>query len=157
MGALLASLADVILVIHAMVVGFNIGALPVIWVGHLRGWHFVRNFYFRIVHLLLLGVVAAESVLGIWCPLTVWEEALRPETRHPNGFIAYWIHRLMFYDLAAWVFTVAYLLFFLLVALTFYLVPPQLPAFRKRARVNSKPTIVKERHSTRRASSEEGS
>ena len=38
------SMADVILVLHAVVVLFNIGALPVIWVGYFRGWAFVRNF-----------------------------------------------------------------------------------------------------------------
>jgi hypothetical protein len=50
MHPLLASLADVILVLHALLVLFNVGALPVIWVGHFRGWAFVRNFYFRSVH-----------------------------------------------------------------------------------------------------------
>ena len=111
-------------------------ALPVIWVGHFRGWAFVRNFYFRVVHLLLIGVVAAESVFGLMCPLTTWEDALRSSRGigavHQNGFIAYWIHRLLFYDFPAWVFTVAYVLFFLLVVLTFYFVRPQLPTFRGR-------------------------
>jgi hypothetical protein len=132
MRPLLSSLADVILVLHAIVVLFNVTALPVIWVGHLRGWAFVRNFYFRVVHLLLIGVVAAESVFGIWCPLTTWEDALRSEPLHPNGFIAHWLHQLLFYDFPAWVFTVAYLLFFLLVVVTFYIVRPQLPTYCRR-------------------------
>ena len=133
MHPLLASLADVILVLHALLVLFNVGALPVIWVGHFRGWAFVRNFYFRSVHLLLIGVVAAESVFGIWCPLTNWEQALRSEPLHHNGFIANWLHKLLFYDFPAWTFTVAYLLFFLLVAATFYFVRPRFPTFRKRS------------------------
>jgi hypothetical protein len=132
MRPLFASLADVILVLHAIVVLFNAGALPVIWFGHLRGWAFVRNFYFRVVHLLLIGVVAAESVFGIICPLTIWEDALRSEPLHQNGFIAHWIHRLLFYNFPAWVFTVAYVVFFLLVVLTFYFVRPQPPTFRRR-------------------------
>jgi hypothetical protein len=130
------SLADVILVLHAIVVLFNIGALPVIWVGYFRGWAFVRNFYFRIVHLLLIGVVAAESVFGIMCPLTTWEDALRSSRGtgplRQNGFLAHWIHQLLFFDFPAWVFTVAYLLFFILVVLTFFCVRPQLPTFRRR-------------------------
>ena len=37
-------LADAILVVHGVIVLFNVGALPVIWLGHLRGWRFVRSF-----------------------------------------------------------------------------------------------------------------
>lgn len=129
----IASLADVVLVLHALLVLFNIGALPVIWIGHFRRWAFVRSFYFRSVHLLLIGVVAAESVFGICCPLTAWEQALRPEPLHQDSFIAHWLHQLLFYDFPAWTFTVAYLLFFLLVAATFYFVRPQAPTFRKRS------------------------
>jgi hypothetical protein len=127
------NLADAILVLHALLVLFNLGALPVIWVGHFRHWAFVRNFSFRVVHVLLIGVVAAESVFGIWCPLTTWEEALRSKAMYQNGFIAYWLHRLLFYDFPAWVFTLAYVVFFLLVAGTFYFVRPQFPKFRKSA------------------------
>ena len=132
MRPILANLADVMLVLHALLVLFNVGALPVIWVGHFRGWAFVRNFYFRIVHLLLIGIVAAESLFGIWCPLTSWEQELRSEPIHQNGFIAHWLHKVLFYDFPAWVFTAAYLLFFLLVAVTFYIVRPQFPTFRRR-------------------------
>ncbi len=125
------SLADLILVLHAIIVVFNVGALPVIWVGHFRGWGFVRNFYFRIIHVILIGIVAAESVFGIICPLTNWEDALRSATgREPmnqNGFIAHWLHQVLFYDFPAWVFTAAYVLFFLLVVFTFYWVPPRAP------------------------------
>ena len=133
MRPLSSSLADVILVLHVGVVLFNFGALPLIWVGHFRGWAFVRNFYFRIIHLLLIGVVAAESVFGVMCPLTNWEDALRTTTgtrpQQQIGFIAHWLHELLFYELPPWVFTVAYVLFFFLVAATFYYVRPRVPRF----------------------------
>ncbi len=120
---------------HGVVVIFNIGALPVIWVGHFGGWAFVRNFYFRSVHLLLIGVVAAESLFGMMCPLTTWEDALRARggdgVVQTNGFVAAWVHRLLFYDAPAWVFTVAYLLFFFLVMLMWYWVRPQLRRCRE--------------------------
>jgi polyferredoxin len=123
--------ADAILVLHGLLVLFNVGVVPLIWIGHFRGWAFVRNFYFRIVHLLLIAVVAAESVFGVICPLTTWEDALRSSTgaepMHESGFIAHWLHQLLFYDFPAWVFTVAYVLFFLLVVFTLYWVRPQLP------------------------------
>jgi len=122
------NLADGVLLIHALLVLFNVGALPVIWLGYFRGWGFVRNFYFRVVHLVLIGVVAAESVLGIVCPLTTWEETLRLrlglEPLHQEGFVAHWLHRLLFYDFPGWAFTVAYTLFFAVVLFTFYWVRP---------------------------------
>ena len=126
-------MADVILFLHVILVLFNFGALPVIWLGHFRGWHFVRDFRFRVVHLVLIGVVAAESVFGIWCPLTTWEETFRSVPMHQNGFIAHWFHQLLFYDLPAWVFTVAYVAFFLLVVATFFLVRPRFPKLRRTA------------------------
>jgi hypothetical protein len=124
-------LADVILVVHALLVLFNVGALPLIWIGYFRGWTFVRNFSFRIIHLLLIGVVAAESVFGMMCPLTTWESELRGSgAQLEGGFIAYWLHRLLFFEFSPWVFTIAYVLFFLLVAFTFYWVPPHRPGLK---------------------------
>jgi len=70
--------------------------------------------------------VTGEALAGIWCPLTVWEAALRG-AHTEKSFVAYWIHRIMFYDLPEWFFTVAYFLFALVVAATWYLARP-LPA-----------------------------
>ena len=51
-------LADAILITHALIVLFNVASLPLIWLGHFFQWRFVRNFYFRAVHLLLIGYIA---------------------------------------------------------------------------------------------------
>jgi hypothetical protein len=51
MRALYLALADLILFVHGLIVLFNVGALPVIWVGYYRNWKFVRNLGFRLVHL----------------------------------------------------------------------------------------------------------
>ena len=121
---------------HAIVVLFIVASVPVIWCGYFRGWGFVRNFYFRLVHVLLMGIVALESILGISCPLTVWEDVLRTNSAaapmRENGFIAHWLRQLLFYDFPAWVFTAAYLIFFLLVVATFFWVPPRSPKLRHR-------------------------
>ncbi len=42
-----------------------------------------------------------------------------------TGFIARWVHRVLFYSFPEWVFTLAYVLFALAVAVTFRLVPPR--------------------------------
>ncbi len=126
-------MANAILVAHALIVLFNVGALPVIWVGHFRGWRFVRNFSFRAVHLLLIGYVAGESLVGAICPLTTWEDDLRLKAgvsfRYQRGCLTYWLHRLIFYNLDERFFTVAYGIFFALVVLTLVWVKPRSPAW----------------------------
>jgi hypothetical protein len=116
-------LADLILVVHLAFVVFVVGGLPMIWIGAAAGWHWVRNFWIRIAHLGAIVFVAAEALAGIWCPLTVWEDALRG-AHGDKGFVARWIHRVLYYDFPPWVFTVAYAGFALLVAATWWFVRP---------------------------------
>ncbi len=127
-------LADAVLLLHALIVFFNVGALPVIWLGRSRGWGFVRNFYFRMVHLLLIGFVTAETVLGAICPLTSWEDALRGQAgadpRYEGGFIAHWLHRLIFFDVDPKFFIAGYVVFFVLVVLSLIWVRPRTPRWR---------------------------
>ena len=129
-------LADALLILHALIVFFNVGAVPVIWVGHFRGWKFVRAFSFRAVHVALIGLIVAESVLGVICPLTSWEDTLRTragaDPRYQGGYVAHWLHRLIFYDLDERCFVVAYVLFFALVVFTWVRVRPKPPAWRRR-------------------------
>jgi hypothetical protein len=116
-------LADIVLVVHFAFVAFVVGGLAAIWIGAAAGWRWVRNFRFRIAHLAAIVFVAAEALLGVMCPLTVWEDALRGRESEA-GFIARWIHGVMFYELPGWVFTFAYVAFALVVTLTYRLVPP---------------------------------
>jgi hypothetical protein len=119
-----ALLADLILVVHFAFVLFITLGLVLVWVGAAAGWRWVRNVWFRAAHLAAIVFVAAEALAGVWCPLTVWEDALRgvaPE----KSFVARWIHRIMFYDFPDWVFTAAYVTFALLTAATWRLVRPE--------------------------------
>jgi len=117
-------LADLILVIHFAFVLFVVGGLTLTWIGAIAGWRWVRNFRFRITHLAAIGFVVAESLAGIWCPLTVWEAQLRGSDVE-KSFIAHWIHRAMFYDLPEWMFTTAYVAFAIVVAATWYFIRPE--------------------------------
>ena len=119
-----ALLADFVLIVHLAVVLFIVGGLALIWTGACLGWRWVRNFWFRVAHLAAILFVAGEALLGIWCPLTVWEDWLRGGTRGETSFIARWVHRILFYSFPEWVFTIAYALFALAVIATFYLVRP---------------------------------
>ncbi len=82
-------------------------------------------------HLAAICFVALEALFGIVCPLTTWEDALRGAPTE-TGFIARWLHRLLFYNFPDWVFTTAYVLFALAVAATWCYVRPYPP--RKRGR-----------------------
>lgn len=117
-------LADLILVVHFAFVVFVVAGLPLVWTGAALGWRWVRNRTFRIAHLAAILFVSAEAAAGIWCPLTLWEDALRGSAGE-RGFVARWIHALLFHDLPPWVFTLAYFSYALLVALTWWRVPPR--------------------------------
>lgn len=116
-------LADVVLAVHFGFVLFVIGGLALTWLGAAAGWRWVRHFWFRTAHLAAIAFVAGEALFGIWCPLTVWEASLRGGTAD-KSFMAEWVHRLLYHDLPEWLFTVAYVLFGLVVAATWVLVRP---------------------------------
>jgi hypothetical protein len=115
--------ADLVACLHLAVVLFITAGLPLIYLGGALGWAWVRIRWWRLVHLGAIAFVAVESLLGKICPLTIWEDQLRG--REPSrGFIEQWVDRILFYDLPSWVFTTAYAAFAVLVALTWFLVPP---------------------------------
>lgn len=117
-------LADVVLVIHFAFVAFVVGGLALIWIGAAAGWQWVRSFWFRAAHLAAIAFVAGEAILGIWCPLTLWEARLRGAGAE-KSFLAEWVHRMLYYELPEWMFTVAYVLFGAVVALTWWRLPPR--------------------------------
>jgi len=123
-------LADGILLIHFALVVFVVLGFIFIWIGHLAKWKFVRNAKFRICHTLVMGIVLCESLFGIICPLTEWENALRIKggegLAYATGFVQKWIQKIMFYDFSETTFLILYLLFFAFILVTFWLIPPDL-------------------------------
>ena len=117
-------LADAILVVHFLIAAFVAAGLLLVWLGAAAGWGWVRNPWFRYLHLGAIAFIAAEALLGIACPLTVWEDLLRGGVR-PESFVARWVHRLLYYRAPEWVFTVAYGVWTLATLLTLWLVPPR--------------------------------
>ncbi len=104
-GSAVGQLADLILALHAAYVLFVVGGLGLIWLGIWRGWRWVRHFWFRLLHLAAIGLVAAEALIGLTCPLTVLEDWLRSESDPSMGFVARWVQRVLFWDFPGWVFT----------------------------------------------------
>lgn len=129
--------ADLILIVHASFIAFVVFGQLLVVVGYYADWRWVRNFWFRAVHLAAIFYVVAESWLSIICPLTEWEQALRRKAGqnfYSGGFIANWLHKIIFFDLSDWVFTAIYSVFGLIVAASFYLCPPHWPWRNKKSR-----------------------
>jgi hypothetical protein len=131
-------LADLIVIIHLAYMAFVVLGLLAILIGGLCKWRWVRNFWFRIVHFAMIAVVVLEALIGMVCPLTDWEDALREkagETIQQGTFIGRLASRILFVDVASETMTWIYCLFGLLVFITLFFIPPCRP--RRRTTLDS--------------------
>jgi len=126
-----AVLADTIAAIHFGYVSFVVVGLLIILLGGLLRWRFIRNFWFRTLHLVMILIVVFEALFGILCPLTVWEYDLRVAAGQQDvsdvSFVARLIHQLMFFEFPPVVFLIGYCLFGLAIILSWWVFPPVLP------------------------------
>jgi len=130
-------LADAVLALHVGIVVFVVGGLVLIIVGNLRAWSWVNAAWFRFAHAIAIAIVVAEAWFGFVCPLTSLEMWLRARTgaaTYAGSFIEHWLQRILYYDAPGWVFMLAYSLFGLAVAATWWYFPPE---FRGRPRRRS--------------------
>ena len=121
-------LADLVLLLHTSFVVFVIAGLVLVLLGGVRGWHWVRNPWFRVMHLLAIGIVVLQAWLGVLCPLTTLEMSLRAragDAVYPGSFIAHWLEALLYYQAPAWVFTACYTVFGFLMVASWYAVRPR--------------------------------
>ncbi len=121
-------LADAVLLLHFAVVAFVIGGLALVLVGNMRHWHWVNALPFRVAHLAAIIIVVVQAWLGKLCPLTILESWLRKqggEATYTASFIEYWVQRVLYYEAPAWVFTLTYTVFGLLVSAAWWYFPPR--------------------------------
>ena len=121
-------LADLLLILHTLLVAFVILGLVATFAGHFVGWRWVRNFWFRLSHLIVIGIVVLQSWLGVLCPLTDWEMALRAkagEAGYEGSFIQHWLQSILYYSAPAWVFILVYTVFGALVLASWFPVRPR--------------------------------
>ena len=119
--------ADIIVLIHLGYVVFVIAGFVLIVLGIFFKWKWIRNLWFRIIHLVTIAAVALEAIVGVNCPLTVLEFSLRygaPPAERRVSFVGGLIDSILYYDAPAWLFTIIYVGFALLVAMTFVMAPP---------------------------------
>lgn len=117
-------MADFILLVHFAIAAFIVLGLPLVWIGAALGWRWVRNPWFRYLHLAAIVFVAAEALIGVKCPLTIWEDALRG-VQESRSFVSRWVATLLFYRAPEWVFTTAYVAFAAATLITLRLVRPR--------------------------------
>jgi len=123
--------ADFILLIHVILVLIIVLGLALIYLGYMRDWAWVRNFWLRLGHLLAIVVITVQAWFGQICPLTTLEMALRSragETTYSGAFIAHWLETLLYYEAPVWAFAATYTIFGALVAGSWFWVPPRHPA-----------------------------
>ena len=120
-------LADLLLILHVALVAFVILGLVAIFVGGALGWSWVRNLWFRLSHLTVIGIVVLQAWLGVLCPLTSWEMALRNKAGgavYEGSFIQHWLHSILYYSAPDWVFIMGYTMFGTLVLASWFVVRP---------------------------------
>jgi len=126
--ALFTLAADAILLLHVLVVIFIVFSLILIFVGNVLSWPWIRNPWFRLLHLLAICVVVLLSWLNLICPLTSIEMALRTragDTAYSGSFISHWLETILYYQAPPWVFVVGYTIFGVIVIASWFLVRPR--------------------------------
>jgi hypothetical protein len=125
-------LADVLVGIHFAFVAFVVVGQLLIMIGAVLRWQWVRNPWFRVLHLLCIAIVATEAMFNYECPCTTWENQLREAAGQKVSdatFMGRLFHNLLFYDCPQDNFPPMHIGFGVLVLVTFLLVPPR---FRRR-------------------------
>jgi len=89
---------------------------------------FFDRWLFRTVHLLGILFVVALEILGKYCPLTLWENALRghynTETDYPGSFIIKYIEQMIYPDVSPLVVIIPTILLATFTLVAFVLKPP---------------------------------
>jgi len=119
--------ADIIAIAHLGYVVFVVLGFALIFSGIIFSWTWTRNLWFRLAHLLAIGGVALEALLGIDCPLTVLEYNLRyaPHlSEEKPSFIGNLIDALLYYHAPEWLFSTLYTALAFLGVITFIIAPP---------------------------------
>lgn len=128
-------LADALLCLHLGIAAFIVLGQLAIVVGGFFGNRAVRNFSFRLTHVLLILFVAGETLLGKRCPLTHLEQYLRlraGQTGYSESFTQHWLAPLLYIDAPPWFFAALHGIAALVVVGSWWLVPPDWPGAQTR-------------------------
>lgn len=125
--------ADLMVALHVAYVSFVVVGQLLILLGWALSWSWVRNIWFRVAHLVAIGLVAVEAVFEITCPLTVWEQRLRRlagQQGNDVSFVGRLLRDLIFVDVPESILRYGHIGFAVLVFGTLLLIPPHWPGRR---------------------------
>lgn len=117
-------MADLILAVHFAYVTFVVGGFAYIWIGRILGWRSARNYWFRVLHCCAMLIVVLEAAAGVVCPLTSLEFFFRGRHAVERSLMSRIVDWIMYYDVSEETFLIIYILFFLLLILSWFLVRP---------------------------------
>jgi hypothetical protein len=117
--------ADAIVAVHTGFVGFVVVGQLLILLGVLFRWRWTRNPWFRVIHLVCIGIVAFEAMNNITCPLTTWERDLRDLAGQSvnDSPIGWFFNSILFFNWPREYFTWIHISFGAFVLATFLLAP----------------------------------
>ena len=130
------AIAEAIFWFHVVVIAFAVLGLVTIPLGAWSGWKFVRVFWWRAVHLGLLGIVALQALLGRAGFLTIWEsELLRRagEAASNEPVVQRWVSQAIYWPLPLWFFAILYVAVCAFALLLWWLIPPRFPRLSRSA------------------------
>ena len=90
--------ANLVLFLHFCIIIFIISGFLLIPIGYVLSWHWVKNKFYRIMHLILFCFITFQTLMGLKCPLTTIENNLR-EVFYSDSFIVFWVQKLIFWNL----------------------------------------------------------
>jgi uncharacterized BrkB/YihY/UPF0761 family membrane protein len=118
------ALGQAILVLHLLVIAFNVLGLIAIPLGAAWHWRWVRVGWWRALHVASWAVVALQAALGRACFLTIWQDRLAGAAPAPP-LIARWVDSVIYWPLPIWAFAAIYLALFAGVIALWFAVPPR--------------------------------
>jgi len=120
-------LADVIVVIHFLWIIFMIMGF-VLTMAAFRWKKLFDLFWLRTIHLAGIVFVATLGILGEYCPLTVWEAALRerhdPNAAYAGSFIVHLIEQVVYPNVSPMVVTLPVIMMAVATLIIYVLRPP---------------------------------
>ena len=121
-------LADIIVTLHLIWVLFMLAGFILTLSGFF--WKkFFDRWVFRTFHLLGILLVSMLTVMGKYCPLTIWENMLRlkyePSLTYPESFIIHYVKKLVYPEVNPLAIQIPTICIAFITLLVFIIKPPE--------------------------------
>jgi len=121
-------LADIIVVVYLIYACFVLFGFLAIVIGVPCGWNWIRNFPFRVTHLICTVFVPLETLIRMTCPLTTLKNFFLRASGvegYSRSFIGDLVSKILFCEAPEWIFAIIYVTLARLLVLYFILFPPR--------------------------------